>query len=113
VAKPEWGVKRTCPKCGTRFYDLQKADPVTCIDCGHDWLPEAILKSKQSMPIAAAKKAKPESEADTDDEDDDLDLGDDDEDIELDDDDADVTVEDDDEGEDVSAVVGTPIKDED
>ncbi|MBA4050305.1 MAG: TIGR02300 family protein, partial [Erythrobacter sp.] len=26
MAKPEWGTKRTCPKCGTRFYDLGKED---------------------------------------------------------------------------------------
>jgi len=22
MIKPEWGTKRTCPKCATRFYDL-------------------------------------------------------------------------------------------
>ena len=22
MVKPEWGTKRTCPKCSTRFYDL-------------------------------------------------------------------------------------------
>lgn len=117
VAKPEWGTKRTCPKCGTRFYDLQKADPITCIDCGHEWVPESILKSKQTIPSAAAKKVKPklaDSETDLgDDEDDDLDLGDD-EDIELDDDDdVDISVEDDDEDDDVASVVGAPINDED
>ena len=31
MVKAEWGTKRTCPKCGTRFYDLGKDDPVTCI----------------------------------------------------------------------------------
>ena len=34
MVKPEWGHKRTCPKCSTRFYDLGKEDPVTCINCG-------------------------------------------------------------------------------
>src|SRR5687768_9825284 len=34
MVKPEWGAKRTCPKCATRFYDLGKDDPVTCIECG-------------------------------------------------------------------------------
>lgn len=110
MAKPEWGTKRTCPKCGTRFYDLQKADPVVCIDCGHDWLPESILKSKQTIPQAVAKKVGPEAESDEDG--DDLDLGDDD--IELDDDDdVTVSVEDDDEDDDVSSVVVAPVKDED
>ena len=28
MVKPEWGTKRTCPKCSTRFYDLGKDDPV-------------------------------------------------------------------------------------
>jgi DNA-directed RNA polymerase subunit RPC12/RpoP len=46
VSKPEWGTKQQCPKCGTRFYDLGKEDPVTCINCGHAWVPEPILKSK-------------------------------------------------------------------
>ena len=34
MVKPEWGAKHGCPKCGTRFYDLGKDDPVTCIECG-------------------------------------------------------------------------------
>ena len=56
MVKPEWGTKRTCPKCGTRFYDLGKEDPVTCIQCGIAWDPEPILKSKQPMPFDAPKK---------------------------------------------------------
>jgi uncharacterized protein (TIGR02300 family) len=51
--KPEWGTKRTCPKCATRFYDLGKDDPVTCIECGHTFVPEPVLKSKQPMPFEA------------------------------------------------------------
>jgi uncharacterized protein (TIGR02300 family) len=56
MVKPEWGTKRTCPKCGTRFYDLGKEDPVTCINCGIAWDPEPVLKSKQPMPFDAPKK---------------------------------------------------------
>jgi uncharacterized protein (TIGR02300 family) len=55
VIKPEWGTKRTCPKCSTRFYDLGNDEPVTCINCGHAWVPEPILKSKQTLPFEAAK----------------------------------------------------------
>jgi hypothetical protein len=33
MVKPEWGSKHSCPKCGTRFYDLGKDDPVQCIEC--------------------------------------------------------------------------------
>ena len=54
MVKPEWGTKRTCPKCSTRFYDLGKDDPVHCIDCGTDFVPEPVLKSKQPMPFEAA-----------------------------------------------------------
>ncbi len=57
MAKAEWGAKRTCLKCGTRFYDLTKHDPVTCISCGHAWLPEPVLKSKQPMPFEDEKPA--------------------------------------------------------
>ena len=54
MVKPEWGTKRSCPKCSTRFYDLNKDEPVTCISCGHAWLPEPVLKSKQPLPFEAA-----------------------------------------------------------
>ncbi|MFM8499027.1 MAG: FYDLN acid domain-containing protein [Chakrabartia sp.] len=57
MVKPEWGTKRTCPKCATRFYDLTKEDPVTCISCGHAWLPEPVLKSKQPLPFEEASPA--------------------------------------------------------
>ena len=56
MVKAEWGTKRTCPKCGNRFYDLGKEDPVTCIACGVAWDPEPVLKSKQPMPFDAPKK---------------------------------------------------------
>jgi len=80
VAKPEWGTKRSCPKCGTRFYDLGKNDPVVCIDCAHEWKPEPILKSKQPVPeepekpAAAAEKSSEESEEETAEEAEDLPL---------------------------------------
>ena len=56
MVKPEWGTKRTCPKCGVRFYDLTKDEPVSCIACGNAWNPEPVLKSKQPMPFEEAKK---------------------------------------------------------
>jgi uncharacterized protein (TIGR02300 family) len=55
VIKAEWGMKRQCPKCGTRFYDLMQDDPVTCINCGNAWVPEPILKSKQTLTFETAK----------------------------------------------------------
>jgi uncharacterized protein (TIGR02300 family) len=33
MPKAEWGVKRTCPNCDERFYDLQR-EPIICPECG-------------------------------------------------------------------------------
>jgi uncharacterized protein (TIGR02300 family) len=55
MVKPEWGTKRTCPKCSTRFYDLGNNEPVHCIECGTEWIPEPVLKSKQPLPFEAAQ----------------------------------------------------------
>lgn len=72
MVKPEWGTKRTCPKCATRFYDLGKDEPVNCIECGNVWTPEPVLKSKQPLPFeelpqkAAAGAAEVEVGADDD-----------------------------------------------
>src|SRR3990167_1423784 len=65
MAKPEWGTKRSCPKCGERFYDLGKDEPVSCIECGEQWFPEPVLKSKQPVPFEDVAK-KPDVEADAD-----------------------------------------------
>ena len=72
MIKPEWGTKRTCPKCATRFYDLEKDDPVTCVNCGYGWEPEPILKSKQPLPFEQAKPADKEPDSDLEGEDEDL-----------------------------------------
>ena len=74
MVKPEWGTKRTCPKCSTRFYDLTKDEPVTCINCGVNWEPEPILKSKQPLPFEAAKQVDKPVAQDTDLGDEDLDI---------------------------------------
>jgi uncharacterized protein (TIGR02300 family) len=62
MVKPEWGTKRACPKCNTRFYDLGKDDPVACISCGFAWAPEPVLKSKQTTPFETAKPQVSESD---------------------------------------------------
>jgi uncharacterized protein (TIGR02300 family) len=65
MVKPEWGTKRTCPKCSTRFYDLGKDDPVHCIECGTDFIAEPVLKSKQPLAFEAAPATKePEKQDD-------------------------------------------------
>jgi len=91
MAKPEWGTKRRCPKCGERFYDLTHAFPLTCISCGHQFEPETVLKNKHPVveeeikvvrkaPVAAVVE---EELLDEELLDDDLELGDEVEDEEL------------------------------
>ena len=55
VAKPEWGTKRICPSCGTRYYDLLR-EPVICPKCSTPYDPEAFLKSRRARPIPPAEK---------------------------------------------------------
>jgi uncharacterized protein (TIGR02300 family) len=55
VAKPEWGTKRICPSCGTRYYDLLR-DPVVCPKCGTPFDPEAFLKSRRARPAPPVEK---------------------------------------------------------
>jgi uncharacterized protein (TIGR02300 family) len=49
------GVKHTCWKCGTKFYDLRKADPV-CPKCGTDPRQAPVIKP----PPAERRRAKEE-----------------------------------------------------
>jgi len=56
MPKAEWGTKRTCPKCATRFYDMGEDDPATCIECDEEWFPEPVLKSKQPIQPEEEKK---------------------------------------------------------
>ena len=55
MAKPEWGNKRICPSCGTRYYDLMR-DPVVCPKCATPFDPEAFLKSRRTRPVAPVEK---------------------------------------------------------
>ncbi len=55
MAKPEWGTKRICPSCGTRYYDLLR-DPVICPKCTTPYDPEAFLRSRRTRPAAPVEK---------------------------------------------------------
>lgn len=68
MAKPEWGVKRICPNCGARYYDMRK-DPPVCPTCGTQYDPEALLKSRRARPAPAddVKKAPVPAHRDPDD----------------------------------------------
>ena len=57
MAKHEWGQKRACPGCGSRFYDLMR-NPITCPNCGAKVDPTAYSKTRRSRtsmvkPVAA------------------------------------------------------------
>ena len=55
MAKPEWGSKRICPSCGTRYYDLLR-EPVICPKCDTPFDPEAFLKSRRARPAPPVEK---------------------------------------------------------
>lgn len=59
MAKPEWGTKRVCQSCGTRFYDLMRT-PCTCPKCGSVVEAEVVFKPRrQSASDRAAAKLAP------------------------------------------------------
>lgn len=65
MTKPEWGTKRTCLNCGTRFYDMQKT-PIVCPKCGSENAPDAVSKARRSMkkaPAHAVAEPKPKAVA--------------------------------------------------
>ncbi|MDR2781707.1 MAG: FYDLN acid domain-containing protein [Holosporaceae bacterium] len=45
MSKDDWGVKRTCLSCSTRFYDFNKSQ-IVCPACGAVFDPEYLLKRK-------------------------------------------------------------------
>ena len=54
MVKAELGTKRTCPSCGTKFYDLLKS-PIICPKCGVSFIAAPLLPSKGEVPQAAPK----------------------------------------------------------
>lgn len=64
MAKAEWGVKRVCLQCGTRYYDMKKNPPV-CPSCGATFDPEAQTKTRRSRAAKPVPEAVPEVIEDT------------------------------------------------
>lgn len=90
MPKDEWGVKRLCPNCSTRFYDLRN-NPMTCPNCGTVHTADSLAAGKmrstvsdKADPKAAAAVAAEVIDEDADDvvldddDEDDVDLADDD-----------------------------------
>ena len=96
MPKEEWGTKRLCPHCNTRFYDLNN-DPMTCPACGAEFTVES-LSSGRSRSLISEKTAAADNRnelVDDEDLDDDADSGDLDDDLlDDDDDDGDVSLDD-------------------
>lgn len=47
MAKPELGLKRICPNCGTKYYDLNR-NPILCPRCGAPFDTSAVLKARSA-----------------------------------------------------------------
>ncbi|MEA4836668.1 MAG: TIGR02300 family protein [Rhodospirillaceae bacterium] len=58
VVKPEWGLKRTCPSCGARFYDMARL-PILCPKCGAAVGTEVTFKTSRRSAAAAEPKVAP------------------------------------------------------
>jgi uncharacterized protein (TIGR02300 family) len=57
MPKEEWGLKRVCPSCTSRFYDLRR-DPMTCPSCGATFTVESLTAVRGKAP--RPEKVKPE-----------------------------------------------------
>ncbi|MGP9803994.1 FYDLN acid domain-containing protein [Paracoccus sp. NSM] len=94
MPKEEWGTKRLCPTCATRFYDLRN-DPMTCPACGHSFTLESMNEGRGKALVSEKTAARDDDDL-VDDEDDIADdSGELDDDLlEEDDDDGDVSLDD-------------------
>lgn len=66
MPKEEWGVKRLCPHCASRFYDLQ-SDPMTCPVCGNSFSLESLSSAGRGRVLVADKASTRDAELDVDD----------------------------------------------
>ena len=73
MAPKDLGTKHTCFKCGTKFYDMKKPEPI-CPKCGADQRqspaskpsPAAERRSRPAKPVAPVEPEAEEVEADGD-----------------------------------------------
>ncbi|MCF3974009.1 FYDLN acid domain-containing protein [Paracoccus salsus] len=93
MPKEEWGTKRLCPHCATRFYDLRN-NPMTCPACNNQFSLESMSDGRGKALVS--EKAAPKSKSTVTEDDDELEDegGDLDDDLlEDDDDDGDVSLD--------------------
>jgi uncharacterized protein (TIGR02300 family) len=56
----ELGQKRRCFSCGMKFYDFNKS-PIICPECGSEFDPENLLKSRRGKSTTKAAAVKPDA----------------------------------------------------
>ena len=52
MAKPEWGKKRICSSCNTRYYDLNKS-PIICPSCGAEFDLNDYFKTRKGKNVSS------------------------------------------------------------
>lgn len=60
MSKLEWGSKRVCLNCSTRFYDLQKR-PIVCPKCAATYEAEFFTKPRKGRVSSDMKKGPAEA----------------------------------------------------
>ena len=50
MANPEWGKKRICLACNTKYYDFNKS-PIICPSCGTEFDPDTNIKSRKGKSL--------------------------------------------------------------
>ena len=56
MSKAEWGLKRVCPSCTARYYDMKKNPPV-CPSCGTVFDPENVMRTRRGRGAAEKRAA--------------------------------------------------------
>ena len=52
MVKPEWGRKRFCPVCNTKYYDFNKS-PIICPSCSTEFDPDIYLRSRKGKRLSS------------------------------------------------------------